>query len=1252
MRNSQSPSVHSIYHNALPFYLDRVDLVFASVEEEAFANNFLSHLLQGRLSVQFDASNTAADKMRHLYFESKNLTRTLGARTFGFGFPLLIDTREGELLVAPVFIWPLSLEPAQTKVDAWVIRSEPSLPVQPNYQIIKHLREKFDTDYTDKYTAALSEGGLTAARLNEFCQDLADRFHLEVAGSSEQLLNAPGIDEIGGFTEKGALHWSGVLGIYPPQHRNREGEKAKPENVFVDRGKVTDPNPFVFPFLPADPEQVSALEMVLKNGVSVVEGIDTLGKSQTLVNVLAAALMQGKKCLVVSERVPALKRTQELLARAGIHQLNFFLADAINDRDQLLELLKLAAKGAGREVDLDENDFQYKKNKFIRENHRLAEAYTSVSTPIFGHYNWTDTVGLFLSAHRKAGRELLANPLKKRVFIFNIDESKKMEAGVGKCYSLFPKIRTLNHPLSNLNDRIFQQISTEEGRKYVEEQSGLFLKKATQLHHQYISIISGYKNNLKKHYEEYTQKLDSLYGSLHEKILGYTDQLGNDFLEAGPRAFQIPFLFSKKKKRIVAAQNDVAKGYRLLLKTFEKDPYFEFVLPSAKEGMEMGEVKRGLEGFKKAFDRWIAQLDDRVQKETNRLNSKTAHPALGVKEEMSQLEFSLDVLMEEINQAHLYQKPLENKTLTIPRRQRFLESIIEQLENTRLYLREFPAYYQWRSQWLQLGAAGQKVVRALVKVKPENWTAAFESWYFSNLLETRQKAALPTSLEPVRNYDQAWHNLKPLLLARINQVWHKRQAQSLRKLRKTNKSLFQAIFDRPLLRKKSPPRPLEELLDGSMEAITDLLPVLFVSSHVALNILPRSFTFDIVLFEEANRFSIEPATVIARLGKQVAIFGSNDTNGNETSLLQYALENGVPPAPITNRYETPDQFLSGPDHTTPPFAYECVVEDLEGRFHEMDNTNDSEAQHVIRLLNQIKYTPRRVYPSVGVVTFTIEQRDLIASYILKLKQQNALGSEKIRQLERNGMGVFFIEELYGQQFDILILCCTFGPVNIKGQLTKKLTLLNTPEGVSYMNLLINLPLNKLFLLHSFTDQQIESFANKKWDKGTWLLAQFIEMANAAAQSNEIKYLQAMEAIGKKERRVMAAPHFVEEVALSLHPYLDADRLQKQLCWEDVVLSLTIRPLAPKEPLIVLHPDGFFADTPHTSGIWEMAHVKKLDRDTKKMFSLWSLNWLKDPENEARKIASRIIKTDRQFAGEKSPPSPAGKNEKNTEEKKE
>ncbi|MBK9016418.1 MAG: hypothetical protein IPM82_21405 [Saprospiraceae bacterium] len=63
----------------------------------------------------------------------------------------------------------------------------------------------------------------------------------------------------------------------------------------------------------------------------------------------------------------------------------------------------------------------------------------------------------------------------------------------------------------------------------------------------------------------------------------------------------------------------------------------------------------------------------------------------------------------------------------------------------------------------------------------------------------------------------------------------------------------------------------------------------------------------------------------------------------------------------------------------------------------------------------------------------MEQRDLIANYLLKLKQQNVLGSEKIQQLERNGMGVFHMMSCLGSILTSSLFPALFGLVNLKGK---------------------------------------------------------------------------------------------------------------------------------------------------------------------------------------------------------------------------
>ena len=1236
MRNSQSPSIYSIYNNALPFYLDRADISVVADEGSSFATGFISSLLQGNLIFQFDSSSLSAEKMRHLYFESRNLAKVSGAKTFGFGYPHLIDTFAGELMVAPLFIWHLHLEPAQTKVDAWVLKFDQKSHLLPNYKVIHYLKEKYDIDLKKEFLSLFTNNKVKPDDLHRFCQDLADRFHFETITEEDYLTPSPGIDEIGAFTEKGAIHWSGVFGIYPPQHTNWKAGDKKPEDVFVPGAKGMQSDAFVFPFLAADPEQVTAVEVINKNSMSVVEGIDALGKTQTLLNLLFTALSQGKKCLVVSERAAALKKTQDLLARSGLHRLHFLLTDALNDKTSLLELLRVAAKGMGNALSFDQNDFQFKKNKFLREKQRMDEAYQAVKEKVFGDYNWTETVGLFLKNNKMEGKEMLGSHLNNKKFQFDEEEHAALKKGVASSFPLFQKVKTLKHPLSNLNDKVFQQVTADSGRSYVEEQLHVFTKKSGKLLHRYINGIDAYRASLKNLYQNYINEIEDRFSEVNDKVLGYSDKFGSDFKDASIGSFRIPFLFSAKKKKVVSAQNDCAKSYQKLRKAFEANPYFEFQFNAAKNGMDIPEVTEGLKSFQEAFVFWKSKLDGNIQEEVIRLNSKTAHPSLGIKEGITQLEYSLDLFLEELNEAGIYQKPLENKTLTVPQRQKYLESIIEQLESTQLNLRDFPLFYQWQANWLEMGPLGQKVVKALVKVKPKNWLAAFESWYFNSLLEGKKTNKLADSPDLVANYARAWHDLKPLLLTQILNHWEGQQTKNAKELRRKNKQKYKLIFEKGG-HKKAADVSLDEVLKEGFGAVTSFLPVLFVTPHVALNVVPKGFQFDYVIYEEANRFTVETATDIACLGKQAVIFGSNDNYGNETSLLQYAMENDVPSVAITNRYEAPVHLspMAGNRERTFYFANQYFVDNLEGRFHELEGTNDVEAQHIIRLLNQVKQTPQRVFPTVGIVAFTIEQRDLISAYLLKLKQQNVVGSEKIRQLERNGMGVYFVEEIFGQQFDILIVSCTYGMVNLKGKMTKKTMFLNNPEGVSHMHMLINKPVQQLHLIHSFPAEQIESFKGKKWEVGTWLLAHFITLAEATNNGNEAQAKTSLEAIGKNTPRT--PEHFIlaNEIAAALKAYIEPDRLVVNTRRGEVLLPLLIKPAHVSQPEIIVDPDGFFADTEFTSGVWEQQHRNNFQQPGVNYLPVWSVNWLENPSLEARKLASQVIRFDSQFKGDES-----------------
>lgn len=1238
MRNSKSPSIHSIYQNALPFYHDRADLINVDVREAAFAREFLNGLLNGNFTSQIDTDSLSTEKLRHIFFESKNYEKTAGPKTFGVGYPLLIDSFEGNLFVAPLFVWQLSLEPAQTKVDSWIVKFSPENRLFPNHQLVNYLKRKFDLDWQEKLIEVTSAKQLNENSLKQICEELVERLQLDEATNEGSIVSTPGIDKIGGLTEKGCLHWSAVLGLYPPQNEFSTDFENKPEDVFISEKIEQETPKMVFPFIPSDPEQVTAIELVERNTMAVVEGVDALGKTQTVFNVLLNALANGEKCLVVSERSQALKKTQALLAKTGVNQFHFLLDDALNDKLPILELLKVMADGTELQGVFNEKEYEKKKNDFIEISTKLDGAYGAVKKKIFGKSNWTDVVGLYLESQHIEGKELLAGDLQVSDFAFEQSEHDRLIEVIERCKPSFAQVGTLSHPLTALHHRFFGGVEANEELEKVQSLLVQYLEKGKEIQRRYLNGVDAYAAKLKKYYSEESRKLEKEAVSISNKIGAYSNQLGDNFQKAGGGGLNLGLLFSSKKKKVAKAQKELAKDFAKLTEMHEENRFFEFERAPDNNGKHVAKLIENINRYLDGLSRWKERVGTLVQEEANRLNSKTAHPALDVKEQITELEYSLELFIEELNESGLFQNLFENKTLTVPQRQKYLESILEKLESTQLNLRDFPVFHQWQTNWVALNPLEKKVVQTLIKVKPNDWNAAFQSWYFYNLLSLVESPELPLNEELVYEYNEKWHSFKPLIIKRIQYYWKSEQQSSLKSFKRKNKKAFRRLFGKTGADEFNR-LTLRQFFSDSFETVSNFLPLLFVTPHVALNVIPENFVYDLIVFEESNRFSVEMATALAGRGKRVAIFGSDDNNGNETSLLQYALESNIPSAKITNAYEAPSIKSLVVEGANPlfHFAQEYSVEALEGRFHEMESTNDTEAQYIIRLLNQIKQTPQRVYPTVGIVTFTVEQRDLISSYLLKLKQQNSAGSEKIKQLERNGLGVYSSEEAYGQQFDILILSCTYGAVNLKGELTKKLMFLNTPEGQSHLHLFINKPVQKLFIVHSFSEEMLESFLAKKYDEGTWLLSNFIQLAEATTNGNQFLKEESLQALGKKEQRSRDVSPFSIQVKKMLAPYFDENRFALSGQQGDVLIPLTIDPEKESQKFkLALFNDVFLADTENTSGIWEHHRMEGLKAIGLKYIPVSSLAWFRNSDLEARKLASQIIKLDNLHAVKKKP----------------
>ena len=215
----------------------------------------------------------------------------------------------------------------------------------------------------------------------------------------------------------------------------------------------------------------------------------------------------------------------------------------------------------------------------------------------------------------------------------------------------------------------------------------MFLQKFSQLHHRYILKTDEYAERLNTHYEEHFQDLAGKLRELEEGISDGISQFGDEFAESGMVSvskLRVYGVFYNKYKNLLSAREHISRSYEVLRRTYDQSKYFDFIFPEGGEGRNIRKLQQSLPEFSAALLEWQQRIPQIIQEEIQRLSNKTVHSGIDYDVQIQELEYALDLLVEELNESDLYQEAHENKMLTIPMRQQYLEGIIEQLDHDAL----------------------------------------------------------------------------------------------------------------------------------------------------------------------------------------------------------------------------------------------------------------------------------------------------------------------------------------------------------------------------------------------------------------------------------------------------------------------------------------------------------------------------------------------------------------------------------------
>jgi len=466
---------------------------------------------------------------------------------------------------------------------------------------------------------------------------------------------------------------------------------------------------------------------------------------------------------------------------------------------------------------------------------------------------------------------------------------------------------------------------------------------------------------------------------------------------------------------------------------------------------------------------------------------------------------------------------------------------------------------------------------------------------------------------------------------------------------------------------------------------TDFFPVMMVSPTVCSSILPLTEgLFDIVIFDEASQLRLEDTFPALLRGKIRLVSGDSQqmppssyfqggnailtpadedeesesfdtmkisaakTNNSleladSESLLVYAENSNYKQSYLKIHYRS--QHPSLINFSNHAFygkrllpmpckqEYKCIqFVEVNGLYE--DQVNRDEAQQVVDiLLNYIKPLANGNYPSVGVATFNLYQRNLILEEIIKARQHSEANDKKFNDL---GLDFFVknLENIQGDERDIIIISTTFGR-KVDGSFSQHFGPIIQPKGYKLLNVLITRAKLKVYLCSSIPLESIRGYSallQQHKNNGRGIFYAYLAYAKAVSDKNadqvDIILKQLYDNCDAKvfdiEHDVQGSESpFEEEVYYRLAAKIGQHRLVQQHKIGGFRIDLVVNSEITGRPFIALECDGAKYHSSNEAYSWDMFRQAQLENFGFIFYRIWSTNWWHSTESELKKLVEFI-----------------------------
>lgn len=304
------------------------------------------------------------DKKARVFIEETGVN--VAYMAFGFIHWKESDTSNG-IFRAPILLVPIQLEQASAVEPYFIKSSEDDIIVNPTFSY------KMDAEHGVKLPEYNDEG-LTAYL--EKITRLVSKLQWTV--TSECKIGIFSFLKINMYRD---LKDNAKMILANQNVRHLLGELTDTEKLYGDEeiaDSVSNPLIELHSVVDADSSQIEAIEMAKSGKSFVLQGPPGTGKSQTITNIIAECLSDGKKVLFVSEKLAALNVVYDKLKQAGLAEFCLQLhSHKANKKDIIADICHTLRAGksavsskADAEIAIKEK-VQHQLDAYAVELHKL-----------------------------------------------------------------------------------------------------------------------------------------------------------------------------------------------------------------------------------------------------------------------------------------------------------------------------------------------------------------------------------------------------------------------------------------------------------------------------------------------------------------------------------------------------------------------------------------------------------------------------------------------------------------------------------------------------------------------------------------------------------------------------------------------------------------------------------------------------------------------------------------------------------------